>query len=74
MDGRAGIVLPDGSLTGEGVKQRIRQKLLEDCNVHTIVRLPQSVFATYATVATNLLFFEKASLPKTFGITNIHYA
>lgn len=59
--GRAGIVLPDGSLTGEGVKQRIRQKLLEDCNVHTIVRLPQSVFAPYATVNTNLLFFEKAS-------------
>lgn len=59
--GRAGIVLPDGSLTGEGVKQRVRQKLLEDCNVHTIVRLPQSVFAPYATVNTNLLFFEKAS-------------
>jgi type I restriction enzyme M protein len=57
--GRAGIVLPDGSLTGDGVKQRIRQKLLEDCNVHTIVRLPQSVFAPYATVNTNLIFFEK---------------
>lgn len=57
--GRAGIVLPDGSLTGEGVKQRVRQKLLEDCNLHTIVRLPQSVFAPYATVNTNLLFFEK---------------
>lgn len=57
--GRAGIVLPDGSLTGEGVKQRIRQKLLEDCNLHTIVRLPNSVFQPYATVATNLLFFEK---------------
>jgi type I restriction enzyme M protein len=59
--GRAGIVLPDGSLTGEGVKQRVRQKLLEDCNVHTIVRLPQSVFAPYATVNTNLIFFEKAT-------------
>ncbi len=57
--GRAGIVLPDGSLTGEGVKQRIRQKLLEDCNLHTIIRLPNSVFQPYATVATNLLFFEK---------------
>ena len=55
--GRAGIVLPDGSLTGEGVKARVRQKLLEDCNVHTIVRLPQSVFAPYATVNTNLIFF-----------------
>jgi type I restriction enzyme M protein len=61
--GRAGIVLPDGSLTGEGVKARVRQKLLEDCNVHTIVRLPQSVFAPYATVNTNLIFFEKASSP-----------
>ncbi len=57
--GRAGIVLPDGSLTGDGVKQRVRQKLLEDCNVHTIVRLPQSVFAPYATISTNLIFFEK---------------
>lgn len=59
--GRAGIVLPDGSLTGDGVKQRVRQKLLEDCNVHTIVRLPQSVFAPYATVNTNLIFFEKGT-------------
>ena len=59
--GRAGIVLPDGSLTGDGVKQRIRQKLLEDCNVHTIIRLPQSVFAPYATVNTNLIFFNKAA-------------
>jgi type I restriction enzyme M protein len=62
--GRAGIVLPDGSLTGDGVKQRVRQKLLEDCNVHTIVRLPQSVFAPYATVNTNLLFFEKGKPTK----------
>jgi type I restriction enzyme M protein len=54
-------VLPDGSLTGDGVKQRIRQKLLEVCNVHTIVRLPQSVFAPYATVNTNLIFFDKAA-------------
>jgi len=58
--GRAGIVLPDGSLTGDGVKQRVREKLLTDCNVHTIVRLPQSVFAPYATVNTNLIFFEKS--------------
>lgn len=62
--GRAGIVLPDGSLTGEGVKARVRQKLLEDCNVHTIVRLPQSVFAPYATVNTNLIFFEKGKKTK----------
>ncbi len=62
--GRAAIVLPDGSLTGDGVKQRIRQKLLEDCNVHTIVRLPNSVFKPYATVATNLVFFTKGESTK----------
>lgn len=62
--GRAGIVLPDGSLTGDGVKQRVRQKLLEDCNLHTIIRLPNSVFQPYATVATNLLFFTKGESTK----------
>lgn len=62
--GRAAIVLPDGSLTGDGVKQRIRQKLLEDCNLHTIVRLPNSVFQPYASVATNLLFFIKGQPTK----------
>jgi type I restriction enzyme M protein len=62
--GRAGIVLPDGSLTGDGVKQRIREKLLKDCNLHTIIRLPNSVFQPYATVATNLLFFEKGRRTK----------
>jgi type I restriction enzyme M protein len=62
--GRAGIVLPDGSLTGEGVKQRVRQKLLEECNLHTIIRLPNSVFQPYATVATNLLFFVKGAPTK----------
>jgi type I restriction enzyme M protein len=59
--GRAGIVLPDGSLTGDGIKQRVRQRLLEECNLHTIIRLPNSVFQPYATVATNLLFFEKGT-------------
>lgn len=62
--GRAGIVLPDGSLTGDGVKQRVREKLLTDCNLHTIIRLPNSVFQPYATVATNLLFFEKGKKTK----------
>lgn len=62
--GRAGIVLPDGSLTGEGVKARIREKLLTDCNLHTIVRLPNSVFQPYASVATNLLFFTKGEPTK----------
>jgi type I restriction enzyme M protein len=62
--GRAGIVLPDGSLTGDGVKQRVREKLLTDCNLHTIIRLPNSVFQPYATVATNLLFFTKGEPTK----------
>lgn len=62
--GRAGIVLPDGSLTGEGVKLRVRQRLLEECNLHTIIRLPNSVFQPYATVATNLLFFTKGTPTK----------
>ena len=62
--GRAGIVLPDGSLSGEGVKQRIREKLLTECNLHTIIRLPNSVFKPYATVKTNLLFFEKGQSTK----------
>jgi type I restriction enzyme M protein len=62
--GRAGIVLPDGSLTGEGIKLRVRQKLLEECNLHTIIRLPNSVFQPYATVATNLLFFVKGTPTK----------
>ena len=57
--GRAAIVLPDGSLTGDGVKARIRQEWLEKCNLHTIVRLPNSVFQPYASVATNLIFFTK---------------
>jgi type I restriction enzyme M protein len=64
QDGRAGIVLPDGSLTGDGVKQRVRQKMLEECNLHTIIRLPNSVFQPYATVATNLLFFTKGTPTK----------
>lgn len=62
--GRAGIVLPDGTLFGEGVKTRIKQHLLEECNLHTIVRLPGSVFAPYTSIATNLLFFTKGEPTK----------
>jgi type I restriction enzyme M protein len=57
--GRAAVVLPDGSLFGEGVKTRLKEILLEECNLHTIVRLPNSVFKPYASIGTNLLFFEK---------------
>ena len=61
--GRCAIVLPDGCITGDGYKERIREKLLSDCNLHTIVRLPQSTFHP-ATVSTNLLFFEKGTPTK----------
>ena len=57
--GRAAIVLPDGTLFGEGVKSRIKERLLTECNLHTIVRLPNGVFAPYTGIKTNLLFFEK---------------
>lgn len=62
--GRAGIVLPDGTLFGEGVKTRIKEKLLSECNLHTIIRLPNSVFRPYATITTNLLFFTKGEPTK----------
>ena len=62
--GRAGIVLPDGSLFGEGVKTRIKEKLLEECNLHTIIRLPNGVFNPYTGIKTNLLFFTKGEPTK----------
>ncbi|MDE1975620.1 MAG: SAM-dependent DNA methyltransferase, partial [Patescibacteria group bacterium] len=62
--GRVGIVLPDGTLFGEGVKAKIKEKLLSECNVHTIIRLPQGVFNPYAGVNTNLVFFEKGEPTK----------
>jgi type I restriction enzyme M protein len=57
--GRAAVVLPDGFLFGEGMKTRLKQILLEECNLHTIVRLPNGVFAPYTGIKTNLLFFTK---------------
>ena len=57
--GRAAVVLPDGTLFGEDVKTRLKEHLMEECNLHTIVRLPNSVFKPYAGIGTNLLFFEK---------------
>jgi type I restriction enzyme M protein len=59
--GRAAVVLPDGTLFGEGIKTRIKEQLLETCNLHTIVRLPNGVFAPYTGIKTNLLFFTKGS-------------
>ena len=57
--GRAAVVLPDGTLFGEGVKTRLKERLLSECNLHTIVRLPNGVFAPYTSIRTNVLFFER---------------
>lgn len=62
--GRAGVVLPDGTLFGEGMKTALKKMLMEECNLHTIVRLPKSVFAPYTSIATNLLFFTKGEPTK----------
>ena len=58
-NGRAAVVLPDGTLFGEGIKTRIKEKLLSECDLHTIVRLPKGVFNPYTNIKTNLLFFNK---------------
>ena len=62
--GRAAVVLPDGFLFGEGIKSRIKEKLLAECNLHTIVRLPNGVFNPYTGIKTNLLFFTKGAPTK----------
>lgn len=64
-NGRAALVLPDGFLFGEGIKTRIKEKLFEECNLHTIVRLPNGVFAPYTGIKTNLLFFTKGKPTET---------
>ena len=56
--GRAGVVVPNGTLFGDGVAARIKKELLTNFNLHTIVRLPNGVFAPYTDIPTNLLFFE----------------
>ncbi|MCP4263321.1 MAG: SAM-dependent DNA methyltransferase [Planctomycetes bacterium] len=63
-DGRAAMVLPDGTLFGEGIKTKIKEKLLKECNLHTIVRLPNGVFNPYTGIKTNLLFFTKGDQTK----------
>lgn len=62
--GRAAVVLPDGTLFGEGVKTKIKQLLTQECNLHTIVRLPNGVFAPYTGIKTNILFFTKGQPTK----------
>ncbi|BAX53024.1 putative type I restriction enzyme PM protein [Photobacterium damselae subsp. piscicida] len=64
QDGRAGVVLPDGTLFGDGVKTKIKKMLTEECNLHTIVRLPNGVFNPYTGIKTNILFFTKGKPTK----------
>jgi len=60
--GRAAVVLPDGVMFGDGIKGKLKELLLRECNLHTIVRLPKGVFAPYTTIKTNLLFFTRKAV------------
>jgi type I restriction enzyme M protein len=62
--GRAAVVLPDGFLFGEGTKTNLKRELLDEFNLHTIVRLPKGVFSPYTSINTNILFFEKGGPTK----------
>src|SRR5205823_6212320 len=57
---RAAVVVPNGTLFGDGVCARIKEELLKEFNVHTIVRLPNGVFAPYTSIPTNILFFDRS--------------
>jgi len=57
--GRAAVIVPNGTLFGDGVCGRIKEELLKDFNLHTIVRLPNGVFAPYTGIQTNILFFDR---------------
>lgn len=62
QNGRAAVVLPDGFLFGtDNAKVAIKKKLLEEFNLHTIIRLPKSVFSPYTSITTNILFFDKTT-------------
>ncbi len=63
--GRAAVVVPNGTLFGDGVCARIKHELLTEFNLHTIVRLPNGVFAPYTSIPTNLLFFDCSGPTKT---------
>lgn len=58
--GRAAVVVPNGTLFSDGVCARIKEELLKNFNLHTIVRLPEGVFAPYTDIAGNLLFFDRS--------------
>ena len=58
--GRAAVVVPNGTLFGDGVAARIKEEMLKDFNLHTVVRLPNGVFAPYTSIPTNILFFDRS--------------
>ncbi len=62
--GRAGVVVPNGVLFGEGICTRIKEDLLKEFNLHTVVRLPNGVFSPYTSIPTNLLFFDRSGPTK----------
>jgi type I restriction enzyme M protein len=63
-EGRCGIIAPNGVLFSDGVGARIKERLMRECNLHTIIRLPPGVFSPYTDIPTNLLFFEKTGRTK----------
>lgn len=64
-DGRAAVILPDGFLFGrDNAKVALKKKLLSEFNLHTVIRMPHSVFAPYTSITTNILFFDKTGPTK----------
>ncbi|WP_242467371.1 class I SAM-dependent DNA methyltransferase [Thiocapsa imhoffii] len=58
--GRAGVIVPNGTLFGDGICARVKEDLLKHYNLHTIVRLPEGVFAPYTDIPSNLIFFDRS--------------
>ena len=59
QNGRAGVIIPDGFLFGnDGASVEVKRVLLEEMNLHTIIRMPSRVFAPYTSITTNILFFD----------------
>jgi type I restriction enzyme M protein len=71
--GRGAVVLPDGTLFGEGVKAKVKELLMADCQLHTIIRLPNGVFNPYTGIKANLLFFTKGKPSDTIWFYEHHY-
>ena len=73
-NGRAAVVLPDGFLFGtDNTKVAIKKKLISEFNLHTVIRLPHSVFAPYTSITTNLLFFDNTESTKEIWLNVLRY-